>query len=261
MIPFQTLGPDDERDTARRKSAYVSGKEVRTWIIIFALIIALSYFFWFRSWKANRDFVVAKNHLGEIHQALGVYMAENNEGLPAVFLPGVQDIYGRPVTWANQLFQLTPHLDIFTSPSIPPEGDTLLTYTDPNGGRETIRLSYGLLTAAGTLRRYEVRDETYIIAESISNGVLDSLNPLPLGVRDGFAIGYNDSNTHPTPSSEYVTRVAFIGAEKGAGLSSLEPIHDRGVPVLQMDGHIQIIGAGKLKLTRRGNLPTGNWVP
>lgn len=254
-------GPDEERDTDRRKSPYASARDIRFMLLVLAAILLLGYFFWFRGWKARRDFVVSKDHLREIFQALGAYAADNADGLPAAYAVGIQDALGNPVTWANQLFDYTARMSTFSNPTCPPEGDTPLTRYDKDGKLETVRLSYGLLSAAAGLRRYQIRDDTLILSESISSGVMNSYDPLPLKGRDGFLIGYDNSNGFPDDETRFVTRVAFTGGNSpDDAMRSIHPSY--GTVALRADGSIAILAASsEMRVGKRGKVPFGPWVP
>jgi hypothetical protein len=263
-VIFGALGEDEDRDVERRVRTYVTRKEFLIWIAIGAAVLVAAYFLLYIPWKGNRDFVVSQTNLQAIGKALGIYMAANDDGLPAVYLPGAKDADGHPVTWANQLFGYSEHMDVFHNASNPSAGDTLLGYTDASGERSVVALSYGMLSAASALRKSEIRDETIIFAETIGRGAMGSFDPIPLDGADGFAIGYDDSNDQPTGSSRYATRLAFVSDKDKPDPADLLPLHgERGAVGLRMDGGVSIFPSAlpAIKINRRGNLPAGQWVP
>lgn len=252
-----------ERDSERALRHYVTRKEFLIWLGMGAVALVMAYFIFYRPWKANRDFVVSQTNLQAIGMAIGLYGAANNEGLPAVVLPGAQDAQGLPITWANQLFDYAHRTVIFSNSANPPDGDTLLSQTAKDGGREAIALSYGMICAASAARRYEVEDATILLAETIGGGVMNSYNPIPLGRRDGYVIGYDNSNVAADQTTRYVTRVAFLSDSK-SDVSRLKPLHGaQGTIGLRANGSIAILKSAlpALKVAKRGNVPTGQWVP
>ena len=263
-----TLGeePEEDRDVERRRgTAYVTRKGVLRTVSLVAIAMLLGYFTVFRGCKERRDFVVSKDNLSLIHQALYLYAADNGDGLPAAQLPGVKDAAGYPITWANQLFNYEKDKGAFKNPSSPDEADTLLSNIDANGIRQKVSLSYGLLCSTSALKKYEIRDDTRIVCESLSSGVLGSYDPLPLGGRDGFLVGYNNANSASglNLKSEYATRIAFKSNSGKFKIGDMAPIHPRlGVVALRGDGGIDILSSfEELKVGRRGNVPFGPWVP
>ena len=263
-VIFAALGEDEDRDIERRIRTYVTRKEFLIWIAIGAAVLSVAYFLLYIPWKGNRDFVVSQTNLQAIGKAMGIYMAANDDGLPAVYLPGAKDAEGHPVAWANQLFGYSERMDVFHNDSNPAAGDTLLGYTDATGSRSVIALSYGMLSAASALRKSDIRDETIIFAETIGGGAMGSFDPLPLDGPDGFAIGYDDSNDQPTGSSRYATRLAFVSDKANPDPADLGPLHGaRGTVGLRMDGGVSIFQSAlpAIRVTRRGNLPAGQWVP
>jgi hypothetical protein len=247
---------DEDRDVERRRgTAYVTRKQVLRWVAMIAVALAIGYFTLYRTLKENRDFVVSKNHLQALYRSLFLYANDNSEGLPAAYLPGVTDADGNPVTWANQLFQYTKEFDVFTNPSSASQGNTRLSRVDADGKRWAVELSYGLLSSTSAIRKYEVKDDTRILGETIGVGAFGSFNPSPLGIADGFMIGYDDSNSEPTADTKRVTRLAFLNDE--------QPIHrGHGVACLRANGGIEVLTAVEAtRVDKRGKVPFGPWVP
>jgi len=252
-----------ERDPERALRHYVTRKEFMIWIAAGFVALLAAYFIFYRPWKGNRDFVVSQTNLQAIGKAVGLYISANNEGLPAVVLPGARDAQGLPITWANQLFDYAQRTAIFSNSANPSDGDTWLSKTSMGGGREAIVLSYGMLCAASAARRYEVEDPTILLAETVGGGAMNSYDPIPLGRRDGYMIGYDNSNVEADRTTRYVTRVAFV-SDSETDISRLEPLHGaHGTIGLRADGSIAIFKSAipALKVEKRGNVPTGQWVP
>jgi hypothetical protein len=258
---FLTVSDDDDRDIDRRGHSYVTRRDLLLFLSIGVVVIGLAYIFWFRPWKANRDYVVSQSNLQEIARAIGLYAEANNDGLPPVLQPSVQDSKGRSITWANQVFEYISRPEVFNNAANPEEGNTPATKVTTTGEQIDVSLSYGMLSSADTARRYEIRDETILIAETIGSGVSGSYNPTPLGGADGFLIGYDNSNGMPDPNSKFVTRLAFVAP--GVSPLGLTPIHPKGALGIRADGGIAIFESASeaFKVSRVGKNPSGHWVP
>ncbi len=257
---------EDERDTERRSSPYMSRKEFRI-ILMGFLILLVPFYFLYGSCKRDRDFVVSKENLHAMFGAISLYAQDNNEGLPTVFQKEADgtvliDGYGRPVVWANLVLS---YMDAkkMNNPSSEMEWDVEITR--PSSGGEGTQLSYGMLSSLSTARFYDVNNpsECVLLAESISSGLGNSLNPMPLGVKkDGFCIGYDDSNGMLTERSNYSTRVAFFGIEPKAKMNQLTSIHgDKGTLAISVSGTLRVLRSIDLTIPRNGKTAVGPWAP
>jgi len=261
-VTFCTVSEDDDsRDVERRGKSYLTRKDFLIFAFIVLVVVVLAYVFVFRSWKADRDFSVSKSNLAEMSQALALYAGANNDGLPPVYLPELADKDGRQFTWANQIFGYISRNEVFGNDSTPEGGETPLSHYSSSGEIEVVSLSYGMLAAADTARRYEMRDETIVLAETVGNGVAGSYNPLPIGGRDGFMVGYDNSNGYPNASTRYVTRLGFIG--EGNAPLSLRPIHPKGALGIRADGGIVVFTSASeaFRVSKQGKNPSGRWAP
>lgn len=265
MILLSTV-EDDERDIERRSSPYMSRREFKIIIFIFLLLMIPSYFL-YGGCKRERDYVVSKENLHAMFGALSLYAQDNNEGFPTVFQlsPDGQvliDGYGRPVVWANLALSYVEARKL-NNPSSKSDWDFVVT--KPGAGGEGTTVSYGMLSSLSTARYYDVNNpsECILLAETISSGLENSLNPLPIGVeKDGFAIGYDDSNGGITSSSKYATRLAFTSEEKHANLSKMNALHaEKGTLGISVSGSLRIIRASDLTIPRNGKLAAGPWAP
>lgn len=259
-MTFYTISDDDDRDVERRGRTYLTRRDVLIFVTIAAIVIVLAYLFVFRRWKADRDFAVSKSNLAELSQALSLYAEANNDGLPPVYLPGVSEA-GRPYTWANQIFGYIGRMEVFDNGATPEDGKTYLMHFNAEGKPDLVALSYGMLSSADTARRYEIRDETILLAETVGSGAAGSYNPLPLGGPDGFMIGYDNSNGYPNATTRYVTRLGFIG--EGAAPMGLMPIHPRGTVGIRADGSVVVFATAEeaFRVSKVGKKPAGHWSP
>jgi hypothetical protein len=261
VIFFSAVSDDDDRDVERRGAHYVTPRFMLTVVGIVVVVLVLAYLFVIGPAIENGNFVKSQSRIKAIAQGMNLYAEANNDGLPPVYLIGEKDANGRPVTWANQVFDYVGRMEVFNSPALPGEGNTMLTRTLANGTREDVELSYGMLSAADTARRYEIHDDTIILAETIGMGVDGSYNPLPLGGADGFMIGYDNSNGMPNAESGFVTRLAFTSP--GASPLGLTPIHSKGVVGIRADGSLVILSsaAEAFPVSKSAGAPSGQWAP
>lgn len=258
---FFTVSDDDDRDVERRGHSYVTRRDFTIMLGIGVVLIVLAYIFIIGPWKDNADFKKSQSNLQALARGLGLYAESNNDGLPPVYLIGAEDSNGRPITWANQIFDYIGRAEVFNNVANPEEGNTVLTKLATDGTKTDIGLSYGMLSAVDTARRYEIRDETVILAETIGSGVSGSYNPLPLGGADGFMIGYDNSNAMPDGDTKHVTRLAFT--EVGASPLGLTPVHPKGVVGIRADGSVVIFSTASeaFPVAKSGRNPSGQWVP
>ncbi|MEO7454506.1 MAG: hypothetical protein ABIV13_07060 [Fimbriimonadales bacterium] len=228
---------------------------------ILAVVLVLAYFFLIGPALKHANFVRSKANLKAMARGLGLYAEANNDGFPPVYFPGAKDANGRPITWANQIFDYVGRMEVFENAANPEGGNTMLTRTDTQGNREDVALSYGMLSSADTARRYEMRDDAILLAETIGSGVCGSFNPLPLGGTDGFTIGYDNSNVFPDAQTNYVTRLAFLG--EGPSPLGLMSVHPLGINAIRADGSlVTFSSAGEaFSVSKSGGKPSGQWVP
>lgn len=264
MILFAII--DDERDIERRSSPYMSRREFRI-ILIVSLILIIPGYFAYSGCKRQRDYVVSKENLNAIFGALSLYAQDNNDGLPMVYhlAPDGKiliDGYVRPVVWANLALS---YMDArkMNNPSSLNDWDFIVT--KPGSGGEGTPVSYGMLSSLSTARFYDVNNpsECILLAETISSGLQNSLNPIPLDVdKDGFAIGYDDSNFGITDNSKYATRLAFTAKQKGGNFSQLRPLHnEKGTLGISVSGTLRVIRVSDLTIPRNGKVAVGPWAP
>lgn len=258
---------EDDREEKRKRSPLVTRREIL--FIVFLTVLSIPIVLYLlRGCKEHRDWVVSKQNLQAIGQAIQVYTHLNNEGLPPIAerrAEGiVHDRYGKPLIWASQVFGALSVRDAFDNPKLPTEWETEISA--PGGQGESVPLGYGMLSALDTARLYEVArpSNVVLLAETICNGYGNSFDPLPIPgtPKDGFVIGYDDNNDFPTAKSNYVTRLAFLAENPSIPISAREPLHrGRGTLALTVDGSILVLRASDQVVTKSGTLPTGLWAP
>ena len=85
--------PEDDRDVERRRgTAYVTRKGAIRTVSLVAIAMLLGYFTVFRGCKERRDFVVSKDNLSLMHQALYLYAADGNQPDLNEASPGKLDV-------------------------------------------------------------------------------------------------------------------------------------------------------------------------
>ena len=261
MIFFSAVSDDDDRDVERRGAHYVTRKFVVTAVGVGAVVLILVYIFVIGPAVENGNWVKAQARIKALAKGLSVYAEANNDGLPPVYLRNTQDINGRPITWANQIFDYVGRMEFFNSPAIPGEGNTILTRTMSDGERLDVALSFGMLASADTARLYEIHDDAILLAETIGAGVSGSYNPMPLGGRDGFMIGYDNSNFMPDAATEFVTRLAFVG--EGYSPLGLKAVREKGIVGIRADGSLAIFRTASeaFPVSKTAGAPSGQWTP
>jgi hypothetical protein len=260
-VIFHSVSGDEDRDVERRGPTYITPKFMALSFGIVVIAIVLTYFFVIGPARDHANFVRSKSNLKAMAVGLGLYAAANNDGLPPVYLPGVKDANGRPLTWANQIFDYVGRMEVFANGANPDDGNTMLTRTQTDGNRVDVSLSYGMLSSADTARRYEIQDGAILLVESIGSGAMGSYNPMPLGGQDGFMIGYDNSNLFPDAETEFVTRLAFVGP--GSSPQGLTSVHSQGVNAIRADGSLVTFKtAGEaFPVNKSGGKLSGQWVP
>jgi len=258
---------EEEREERRKRSPLATRREF-LYILFFTIASIPIVLYLLRGCKDHRDWVVSKQNLQAIGQAIQVYTHLNNEGLPPIAerrAEGiVHDKFGKPLIWASQVYGALSIRDAFDNPKLPTEWET--TISIPGGDGEWISLGYGMLSSLDTARLYEVArpSNVVLLAETICNGLGNSFDPLPIPgtPKDGFVIGYDDSNNFPTTQSKFATRLAFLAENPSVLMDAREPLHrGRGTLALTVDGSIRILQASDQAVTRSGTLPTGLWAP
>lgn len=257
--------PEEDRDYPK-KSPYATRKQFYIMLVV-ALAVVVAVPFLIRGCKEERDWVVSKENLRVIGSALRLYSEQHDDGLPPIAERSregiVLDRNNYPVIWASQVYGALVNTEALKNPKVSKDWSTIITI--PGKSPETIFLGYGMLTSLDTVRIYEVTNtaEVILIAETISGGFGNSLNPLPLGVeRDGFAIGYNNSNDYPNEQTEFATRLAFLADEKGTAIENMKVLHpDRGTLSLNLDGSLRVLSPIDQKVGKVGRMPRGIWVP
>ena len=261
MIFFATVSDDDDRDVERRGANYVTSRFIVSAVVIGGIILTLAYFFILGPRIRYTQYVTSQANLFKMAKGLNAYAEANNDGLPPVYLLGAKDANGRPITWANQIFDYVGTIEAFNNAANPEEGNTMLGRLLPDGTREDVGLSYGMLAGADTARLYEIQDGTVLLAETIGSGAAGSYNPMPLGGEDGFMIGYNNSNTVPNAETDFVTRLAFTGTATSP--LSLTAIHEQGIVGIRADGSLAKFSsaAEAFPVSKSGRTPSGQWAP
>jgi hypothetical protein len=111
-----------------------------------------------------------------------------------------------------------------------------------------------------------------LLAETVRNGVLGTLDPLPLqvpvdpanpsaGMRtiqdDGFVIGFDNDQNYPNGATKFATRLAFPDSKSGELNADTPTRHPDGIHFLTVDGGLLTRGAA----TARVSLLAGSYGP
>lgn len=236
---------DEDRDVERRSSQYVPMRSAFLILGLLILATALILLLIMPGCLAQKRYYVTKTNLKAISSAFQSYASSNDDGLPPAFegtLNRIATSNGKPVTWASRIVE---YIDPSVLKNERNEADWNTIINHPLTG-EPLSLSYGanasILTAP--LKTYDIRNGSDLIlaAETIGGGRANSFNPMPLDVpeqRDGFLIGFDNTNREPDRMSKRVTRLAFWSDTPIAAPEGLQPLHGpRGVASITLEGRL-----------------------
>ncbi len=106
---------------------------------------------------------------------------------------------------------------------------------------------------------------TLLITETANNGAQGSYNPQPFRLDgkvvpyDGMAIGWNTSNSFPTPQTEWMTRLAFRNTSQGNFGGQTLGRHNLVNNAIMADGSLRHISAPDAKVKIQRGRPSGIW--
>ncbi|MFN8139065.1 MAG: hypothetical protein U0R49_04630 [Fimbriimonadales bacterium] len=260
MSLFLSLADEEDRDTDRRGSPLLNLRTAALMVVVLLGGLTLVLALVMPGCMERKGWYITKSNLKSLSAAFQTYAQSNDSGFPPAFETredGVALSNGRPLTWATQIAEYVQP-DSLKNPRNKDEWDTLVGYP---GRQEPANLSYGANGAIlfSGLRTYDLQNSNNLVllAETIGGGQMNSHDPLPLDVpekRDGFLIGFDDSNGPPTNKSQTVTRLAFFNARS----KDAAPLHSaHGVAAISPEGGLIVLSAGDQQLA---NART-RWVP
>lgn len=221
-------GYDASEVDERPRSSHLSRKDVRVLgFVLLLLVLLMSPIYCVL--KIQRDRHVCKQNLGHIYKAISLYMVENNDRFPPIFVtneqdePQLFDARGAQNPSGAYLYswmslvqpQLTPRATFECPAAQPEENVRNLSYSSEN---PPFTSSYGMYIpwSAWSGPMVVNPDRSVLFGETCNNGAEDTFDPKPYAHgKDGITIGWSDGNDKPTPNSEFVTRLAFPESKGG----------------------------------------------
>lgn len=264
--PYDPTAPEGDGGGS---SQYVSRRDLRV-ILIGVVVLALFLLPFYRILERNSQKSRCVQNMKSIASALNQYAEVHDNRFPPLMrtaLDGTPDLgdTGLPYTWASDIQEGMSARASFRCPSAQVGEEVYIE----GRGRTRIPLTYGMYAPYGAFLTSIIAnpDQTIIVAETSNFGTWETYNPTPFKTDEGklvpydaFVIGWSDSNTIPSPTSQYVTRLAFYGTANGDFREETEGRHDVGIHALNAQG----AAAGPLKaksaiLDLRDGLPIGFW--
>lgn len=248
----------------RRKSQYISKRQLYLIVPVTLLVVFFAYFFYEYLRRQAEESVCRKN-LNAVSTAMQLYLADNGDRFPPAF---EMDGTGSPVIAKNAAISWVSKLDgymtkraTFRCPSAQPEELSM------NNGVPNVPSTYGFY------RLWELQpigfmadpSSEVIVAETSNRGGATSFNPQPfmsdgkVAPYDGFLIGWDTGNESLDEDSRYVTRLAFPGTQGGRFRKDGLGRHVSGIFALLGDGHLRILKPNEARIERSSKNATGIW--
>lgn len=254
---------------------YISKKDFRTILIAVGCLALLLYPVY--RWAAdNSARATCNRNVKAIFQAMEQYALDKDDRFPVVFYtedgetPGGTES-GLPRTWASDIAAYMNPRASFKCPSASAEDVSIVEGSSAWNGGKPIELSYGMYIPYSEVLRSTVENPNMvvIIAETSSGGANNTYNPKPLGKGDGYAIGWDNSNTQPTMETKFVTRLGFPNTSDGqftAEDAGRHTVDQNGKP----RGVVHALTANgskfnllpemaRVEMDKSMQLPTGTW--
>lgn len=271
---------DPSEVESRRKSVYISKKELIGVSIGIALALAVGAYF-YNNLKRQAERAVCFRNIRGIGQALELYLQANNDRYPPAFAldeggDPMVDYKGAMVTWATVIreemgervsFQCSTAVD---AELVKTSGRSFEPKAKGDKSKDAgyFQSSYGFYLPRSLAERNRIVDENtaVIVAETSNRGSTGTFDPKPLLDRsgkpvpyDGFIVGWDDGNDAATLKSSLVSRLAFPGTSNGTFDSKGKSRHDNGIHVLFVSGGAGTIKPPGARVFRNGPEIFGYW--
>jgi hypothetical protein len=241
-----------ESDEGRKGTQYISRKDVRIIGIVVFVLGLIAWPLYLHMLKGVNQSLCSRN-FRKMAIAMQEYKADFDDHLPFAYETasyGGSDIKlrgGYPYTWQWTLQPFTNDWKVFRCPAAEAVENSLTS-----DGSQIQGSSYGMLNAYSGIQYSMIANPAskILISETVRNGALGTLDPLPLqtpidpanpsaGMKtiqdDGFVIGFDNNQTYPNVNTQFATRLAFPDA-KTAGLDQATSRHPDGIHFLTVDG-------------------------
>lgn len=241
---------DPEEDEGRRPSHHISARDIRIIAIVLIVLALGGWPVYMIALRKTQTVLCAKN-LRKIGSALSQYLEDNDGHFPFAYETmgyGSTDVqpHGKyALTWQWALNQYTNDPSIFRCPSAENTENT-----PTSDGSTVLYSSYGMLNAYSGISysSISIPSSKYIVSETTTGGAKKTYDPLPLGLPDGFVIGFNNDQDRPDKETAAATRLAFPDSANGVFDRSTDSRHPDGIHVLYVDGGAALIGPTAAKV-------------
>lgn len=260
--------PFDAFDTDERpRSAYMSRKDWKIALVALAVMIAVLFPIYRSMLAASQNHLCVQN-FQQISNAIGVYMASNNDRYPPAFVevsPGEPMLFDAgdqkaPYSWMTLVRSAMEERSNFLCPTA--SSDEIAQNIHPDKIRTSFGSSYGLYVPRSGWPQSMIQnpDQAVVIAETSNRGSAGSYDPVPFeSPYDGIAIGWNDGNLRMSKASQFVTRLAFRETSNASFRATGPSRHEKGINVLFASGRKGVIGPSDARIQRLGESATGYW--
>lgn len=261
----------DEPESSKRRSSYLSRRDIKVLAILLVLFLAIMYPIYIYYFHVSQRYK-CKTNLKDIGESINLYAEDWNDRYPVLYAiePGTSDgplldKSNRPYTWGSLIDRYAKRRGILRCPSAEPE--EALEAQDPQTTKRGVTMTYGMYVGLGSQPRNLIRspDSTVLITETSNYGANDTYDPVPLRGKDGvpspydgFMIGY-DTGLTPTRETQHVTRLAFEGTKDKDFSAKRAGRHFGKNLFLFAGGNVADLNANAAQVKMLGERPTGSW--
>lgn len=249
--PYDPTEPED-----RRGSHHISKRDL---IIIICLIAAISpiLFVVYGNLRHEAEKHTCKGNLGQIYKALSIYQIENNDRFPPTYVANEKgepaDFEGASISWMTVI---SPGLEARASFRCPTaQANEVVKNVHAAKVGETFESSYGLYRpwSAGQAPLIQRPESSVLIAETTTNGNLNTFDPNPMGPHDGISIDWDDQNFRSSSNSRWVTRLAFPNTSGPNFKETGECRHRDSIFILYASGSLGKLKPNQARVSRLGS--------
>lgn len=273
ILSTEDFAPDAPEGASR--SEYINRKDLK-WIVIILVALGVVLAPVYLTMRAQQQKQACAANLGQIYKGLFLYSQLNDDRLPPVYemeangTPRLQYVGGESavISWASHLGSHIPDRVRMSCPaSTADENVPTLVYGRPGKDDAIEPVSYGMVVSLSSMPLNDLADQngTLLITETANNGAQGSYNPQPFRLDgkvvpyDGMAIGWNTSNSFPTPQTEWMTRLAFRNTSQGNFGGQTLGRHNLVNNAIMADGSLRHISAPDAKVKIQRGRPSGIW--
>jgi prepilin-type processing-associated H-X9-DG protein len=261
---------DRERTDEKPKSAYLSKKDLRVFGVVLVFLFLLLYPVFIVMRQNTWRYLCGRN-FESMSKAVLLY-SEGHEGR----FPPVAGDYGAPIIQDGKLYCWATIADL--RQNMDPERSFLCpaatedeAYHIAGPNRTTEAATYGMYLPLGAANISSLTNPqgTVLFAETSNMGSRDTADPVKYTdasgaviPNDGYAIGWDTSNTFPAPSTHHATRLAFYETANGQFKEEGPARHGDGIYFLFADGHRKYVkypSQARILMDSSSGRPKGMW--